>query len=217
MKPVVILGTGGNCIDILDCIRDLNATASSPLYEPVGFLDDDPKRHDATLHGVPVVGSLPRASELTGAWFINGIGSSSNFLRKPGIIAAAGIPVDRFVTVVHPTAHVSALAAVGRGVVILQNSVVGSGARIGDHVMILPLSVVSHDAIVGDYSIIAGGVCLNGAVSVGRCCYIGSGTQVRDGIRIGDESLCGMGANVIRDVESRTVVAGNPARVLRRL
>ncbi|MDF9843632.1 MULTISPECIES: hypothetical protein [unclassified Paenibacillus] len=36
IRPIVILGTGGNCIDILDTINDINAIQLK--YECVGFV-----------------------------------------------------------------------------------------------------------------------------------------------------------------------------------
>lgn len=44
---------------------------------------------------------------------------------------------------------------------------------------------------------------------------IGSGATILAGVTIGEEAIVGAGAVVTRDVPPRTVVAGNPARVLR--
>jgi len=52
-------------------------------------------------------------------------------------------------------------------------------------------------------------------VRIGRRCFIGGGSVILPGITIGDESIVGAGAVVFHDVPPRTVVGGNPARVLR--
>ena len=62
---------------------------------------------------------------------------------------------------------------------------------------------------------LASGVTLAGKVRVGRGAYLGQRATVRQEIRIGARSLVGMGSVVIEDVAPNTVVAGNPARVLR--
>lgn len=52
---------------------------------------------------------------------------------------------------------------------------------------------------------------------VKRGASIGSSATIMCGITIGEGAVIGAGSVVIRDVPPHTVVAGNPARVLRRL
>ena len=53
-------------------------------------------------------------------------------------------------------------------------------------------------------------------IRVGRRCFIGGGSTLLPGITVGDESIVAAGAVVMEDVPPRTIVGGNPARVLRR-
>jgi UDP-2-acetamido-3-amino-2,3-dideoxy-glucuronate N-acetyltransferase len=46
---------------------------------------------------------------------------------------------------------------------------------------------------------------------------IGSGSTILCGITIGEKALVGAGSVVTRDVPSHTIVAGNPARVMRHI
>jgi maltose O-acetyltransferase len=54
-------------------------------------------------------------------------------------------------------------------------------------------------------------------ISIGDGSWLGAGAIVLPGVSIGAEAVIGAGAVVTRDVEPRTLVAGNPARVQRRL
>ena len=54
-------------------------------------------------------------------------------------------------------------------------------------------------------------------VSIGEDCFIGGNVVVCPGVSVGDGSTVGAGSVVTKDVERRVVVAGNPARVVRRL
>lgn len=53
-------------------------------------------------------------------------------------------------------------------------------------------------------------------VRIGRRCFIGGGSVIMPGVTIGDECVIGAGAVVSADVSARTMVGGNPARIIRR-
>lgn len=53
-------------------------------------------------------------------------------------------------------------------------------------------------------------------IRIGRRCFIGGGSMLLPGVTIGDESIIGAGAVVSEDVPSRSIVGGNPARIIRR-
>jgi sugar O-acyltransferase (sialic acid O-acetyltransferase NeuD family) len=214
-KRVIILGTGGNCVDILDTINSINETAVTPQYTCLGFLDDNPQEWGRVIHGAPILGPLEKAGEYDDCYFVNGIGSAANFWRKPEIIARVNVPPERFCTLIHPTASVSKMGRIGRGVVVFQNATITSGAAVGDHVIVLPNSIISHDDIIGDYTIIAGGASISGEVRIGEACYIGANAAVKERLTIGKHSLIGMGAVVLQSVPEKSVMVGNPARFLR--
>jgi acetyltransferase-like isoleucine patch superfamily enzyme len=50
---------------------------------------------------------------------------------------------------------------------------------------------------------------------IGRNCFIAVGAIILPGVKIGDEVIVGAGAVVTKDVPSNSVVAGNPARIIR--
>jgi maltose O-acetyltransferase len=54
-------------------------------------------------------------------------------------------------------------------------------------------------------------------VSIGRNVWVAGNAAVLKGVTIGDDSVVGYGAVVVEDVPAGVVVAGNPARVVRRL
>lgn len=54
-------------------------------------------------------------------------------------------------------------------------------------------------------------------VKIGKNVWIGSNSTVLPGITVGDWAVIGAGSVVTKDVDAYTIVAGNPARVIRRL
>ena len=51
---------------------------------------------------------------------------------------------------------------------------------------------------------------------IGRNCFIAVDSIILPGVKIGDEVIVGAGSVVTKDVPSNTVVAGNPARIIRK-
>ena len=55
------------------------------------------------------------------------------------------------------------------------------------------------------------------SITIGSDVWVGGGAILCPGVRIGDRSVIGAGSVVTRDVPSDSVVAGNPARLIRSL
>lgn len=100
---------------------------------------------------------------------------------------------------ISPSARVSLRARLDKthpgGIVIGDESYVASGAVI-----------LAHDFCRG----------IDATTVIGKRCFIGTNAIVLPGVRIGDAVIVGAAAVVTRDVPAGSIVAGNPARVIRR-
>jgi sugar O-acyltransferase (sialic acid O-acetyltransferase NeuD family) len=212
VQRLIIIGTGGNAYDVLDIVEAINRI--SMTWEVAGFLDD--ARPTGTRHlGLPVLGPLSQAPKFaTDHQFINSIGSDSSFRRRPEIIASTVLETDRFATLMHPEASVSARAALGRGVYVCPGASVAGAVSIGNHVSLSPGVIIGHNSVIEDYATFAPGAIVSGFCRVGLCAYIGARAAIRQRVNIGPQSLVGMGAVVLHDVEPNTTVVGVPARSL---
>ncbi|GAB1521131.1 hypothetical protein RhiTH_004222 [Rhizoctonia solani] len=54
-------------------------------------------------------------------------------------------------------------------------------------------------------------------IKIGKDCWIGGAAIICPGVTIGDGSTVGAGSVVTKDVEPRCLVAGNPARLIKRI
>ena len=146
-----------------------------------------------------------------------------------GAIVFAGTALGARV-IVGDQACVRERCAIGDDVVIGRGSLVENDTTIGaltkiqadayitaystleEHVFIAPCVVTTNDNFMGRterrHGLVKGPTIRRGA-------RIGGGAILCPGIEVGEEAFVGAGAVVTKDVPPRTVVVGNPARVLR--
>jgi len=117
--------------------------------------------------------------------------------------------------VLHPSAYVAGDATIGEGCQILAHATVGSQARLGDWAIVNTAASIDHDCVAAEGIHIAPGATVAGGVRIGAGVMIGSGAVIAPHVIIGEDAIVGAGSVVLRDVAPKTVVVGNPARLLR--
>lgn len=120
------------------------------------------------------------------------------------------------VPVIHCSSFIDPTCRVGRGPQIMPHAVVHKFARLGDYVLVNTGANIEHESIVGDGAHIMSNAVVAGRVAVGAYATIGSNATILPGLRIGAGAIVGAGAVVDKDVAPHDVVAGVPAKVLRK-
>jgi maltose O-acetyltransferase len=94
----------------------------------------------------------------------------------------------------------------------------GPGIEIGDHALI-GSGVWIYDSDFHDLhpERRRGGQAAMGRVVLERNVFVGDGARILKGVTIGADAVVGAGSVVTRDVPAGAIVAGNPARVVRKL
>jgi len=87
---------------------------------------------------------------------------------------------------------------------------------IQSHVKIDNLVHIAHNCVIGRNSMVIACAEVSGSSEIGSNCWLGVGCTTMQKIRIGDNCLIGIGSVVLKDVPSGAVLAGNPAKILRR-
>ena len=99
---------------------------------------------------------------------------------------------------IHPTAQFSLSAKFDRTFPI--------GVHIGSQTYIaFEARILTHDMTRGLYL----------HTRIGKNCFIGGRSLILPGVEIGDNSVVGAGSVVTRSVPPRSLVVGNPARIIR--
>ena len=91
------------------------------------------------------------------------------------------------------------------------NLIIGNRVAIGPRVTLLLSSDANWSKIMDQIEPVKSSVILEDD------CWIGAGVIIMPGITIGHSAIIGSGAVVTKDVESKTVVAGVPAKIIKKL
>ncbi len=121
-------------------------------------------------------------------------------------------------TIVHPSAIISPSAKIGKGVYIQANAYIWTKAIISDFCIISPGVVIAHHSNIGKACLISTLTGIGASINIEDNVFIGMGATIVTGMSlIGENSIIGAGAVVLKDVEKNSVYAGVPAKKIRDL
>lgn len=126
---------------------------------------------------------------------------------------------------IEPGAIIRDMVEIGDHCVIMMGAVLNIGTVIGERTMIDMNVVVGGRAIVGKNCHIGAGTVLAGVIEppsaesvvIGDDVLIGANVVVLEGVKVGNGAVVAAGSIVVKDVEPNTVVAGVPAKLLKKV
>jgi len=184
----------------------------------VGFVDDNPDLFGSTLLGYPILGQfgdldvIRQKLDLQGA--IMGISNLHMDVRKRYFEEFKILGLEP-VSAIHEAAIVEDTAKIGKGIVLNPNCVINAYATVGNNIVAYSGVTIEHEDIVGDNVYLGPGVNFASGVKVGDDTFIGAGTCVIPDIVIGKGVTIGAGSVIIEDVPDKSVVVGNPGKVIK--
>jgi sugar O-acyltransferase (sialic acid O-acetyltransferase NeuD family) len=215
MKEMIFWGATGQAKVLRECMKDtgvrlvalfdnnekvVSPFADVPLYfGKKGFEDWVAKRTTGGLVGFLVAIGGDKGKDRL---------EIQEYLESYGLVALIAK---------HSTAFIADNVKIGAGSQILANSSVCVETVIGRGCIINTGAIVDHECRIDDGVHICPGAHLAGCIDVGSYSTIGTGAVILPRVRIGQEVIVGAGAVIIEDIPPYTVVAGNPAKVIRKI
>jgi sugar O-acyltransferase (sialic acid O-acetyltransferase NeuD family) len=203
MWRLLIIGTGGQGKVVLDCAKE--------YYDSITFMTND--KHALGINNYPVIYEqditvdtiLKNYDEL-----IVAIGNNNARLK---IALAYELKGMKLATIIHPKAVVSETAVIGCGTVICANAVINPSATIGKACIINTGAIIEHDCILENGVHISPNAAMGGTVFIGEKTWVCVGSSIANNIKIGNNSIIGAGAVVIKDVPNNVLAVGVPATI----
>ncbi len=215
MKKLIILGGRGIGMIAASVANDLGT------YEVLGFLNDFVPVGEkiGKYNGYNVLGKsadVQRYLNDEDIYFFIGYVGMKNEKDVFEKITSLGIPREKFATLIHPSAIIpKGFCSIGNGVLMAPLSQLSPDTTIEDNCILLPNSFLGHDSTMKRFSHITSNSVVGGNVLIERGAHIGTNATIRENIKIGEFSLVGSGSVVLHDVPENSIVAGNPAKLLR--
>ncbi|MBR7180422.1 MAG: acetyltransferase [Kiritimatiellae bacterium] len=196
MRDLFIVGAGGLGREAVWTVERINGAAAEPLWNVIGFADDDPAKAEGNFEGYPMLGSCEKASsDYPGASVFVAIGDNATRAEIYRRLRGHDFPA-----LIDPSAQVSPTTEFRHGTYIAAESVVSVGTDIGKFVIVNARSGIGHDSSLGDFCNICPGVSLSGHTVLGKSVTMGTNSCTAPGVRIGDGASVACGTPVYSDL-----------------
>jgi len=212
MKDLIIFGASGFGREVAWAVEKINK--ETPTWNLLGFMDDDPDIQYTTINGYPVLGKSGDIDKYSDAYFVCAVGASR--VREKIINKMKEVNPDvKFGTIIDPSVELSSLVNIGEGTIICAHTIVTVNISIGKHVIINLDCTIGHDAVLNDFVTLYPSVNVSGMTNIGHAVELGTGLQIIQGKSVGDYSIVGAGAVIVKDIPPKCTAVGSPAKPIK--
>ena len=212
MKDLIIVGASGFGREVAWVVERINAKL--PTWNLLGFIDDAEDIQERDINGYKVLGKTADVGKYKDAYFVVAVGASKVREKIVGNLKSAN-PNVKFGTVIDPTVEISDLVTIGEGTIICAHSIITVNISIGSHTIINLDCTVGHDAVLQDFVTLYPSVNISGLTDIGHAVELGTGVQIIQGKTVGDYSIVGAGAVIVKDIPARCTAVGSPAKPIK--
>jgi sugar O-acyltransferase (sialic acid O-acetyltransferase NeuD family) len=215
-EKVVIIGGKGTAVVIAEQIYDAHERFGMDI-EVLGFAFDDPAYKDG-INGWPVLCGTREAYDMfkhdESVKFVYALYRSDILKERIALRDSLNIPIDRFLSFVHPSAYIAKSAQLGKANIILANCAINCNVIMGNYNTMQTGSLIGHDTHIGNNNFIAAHTCIGSNLKIGNGNFTGLNCSIKNFVVMGDYNLIGMASNVVKDVSDGNILIGNPAKPL---
>lgn len=212
MKDLIIIGASGFGREVAWLVERINSKKKT--WNLLGYIDDSEEMQNKTINSYPVIGTIDDVYKFPDTFFVVAIGSASTRERVVDRISAQ-VPNIKFGILIDPSVEMSDSVIIGEGSIVCAHTIITVNITIGKHVIVNLDCTIGHDAVLNDFVTVYPGVNISGNTDIGYASELGTGMQIIQGKKIGERSIVGAGAVVIRDIPEKCTAVGSPAKPIK--
>jgi|SRR5690606_9913824 len=187
----------------------------SDNYNILGFIDDNLSIKNTTIGKYNVLGDFK--------YLLNSIEKSTNIFIPIGNnkvrisllkeVIKSGFKTPNFI---HPHCQIHESVKIGKCVYILPGTNIMPLTTINDFVLISMGVNIAHHTIIEEGCFFSQGSNIGASIHFEKNVFCGIASTVMTGVKtVGEESVIGASAVIIRDIPKKSVVVGNPGKVIK--
>lgn len=212
MKNIAVFGAGAYGQELSCLIRKINQRSEHPLWNFIGFFDDNEKLWGTSNHYGRVIGG----TECLNKWDepLSVVIAIANVTVLKKIVIRLDNTNLSFPNIIDPdTSYLDKDTVVmGKGNIVGEVTRFAPNVKFGDFNIIVNDCVFGHDDIVGSFNVFYPDTRLSGHVTCGDSNLFGVRTTVLQGLRIGNNVKLAAGSLLMNDAQDGFTYRGNPAR-----
>ena len=212
MKDLIIFGASGFGREVAWAVERLNRV--TPTWNLLGFMDDADDIQGTEINGYKVLGKTADVSNYPDAYYVVAVGASRTREKIVSNMKTVN-PSIKFGTVIDPSVEMSDIVTIGEGTIICAHTIITVNIEIGSHVIVNLDCTVGHDAVLQDFVTLYPSVNVSGITNIGHAVELGTGMQIIQGKTVGDYSIVGAGAVVVKDIPAKCTAVGSPAKPIK--
>ena len=213
MKKILLLGSGGNCLEIIDLLKN-----EQKEFVPFAILSPENKKK---VLDIPILGDdkillkIKKKYNIQYAFPAVGFGpNTNNKLRKKIFtkIINAGLKIPNLIS---KYAVIRSGVKFGKGVLVQAGTIIDTNVRIKDNVNIGLNVTIGHEAHISSHVTIAGNVNINGSAKVGEGSFLGMSSSIFRNVG----SWCKIGPNigVIEEIKNNHTVINDSYKIIKNI
>ena len=217
--PLVISGCGDIATEVLHLVNSINKHNKSNVFDFKGYISEKEKEVGTEIYGSPVIASDEKFEDFSKNYDVLGVVIPHSNTKIKGKIINRIKSINNLVfpNLIHPLAGFEKeCVSLGVGNIITAGVEFTTGVTIGDFNLLNLSCTIGHQTVIENYCTILPLVAISGGVKIYDGAFIGTGAKILQYKIIGEYSIIGAGAVVIKDVEPYSTEVGVPAKCIKK-